>query len=116
MTESADRGTWRLIAARDFWVRLRERSFLISTLLNVGVISVLVLARASGGFSGAPSFDLGTVGGTDVVAVADGAASLGGTDITVRVHPYPDRAAADAALMDGSIDAVVTATQLYGLQ
>ena len=116
MTESADRGTWRLIAARDFWVRLRERSFLISTLLNVGVISVLVLARASGGFSGAPSFDVGTVGGTDVVAVADGAASLGGTDITVRVHPYPDRAAADAALMDGSIDAVVTGTQLYGLQ
>jgi len=116
VTEAADRGTWRLIAARDFWVRLRERSFLISTLLNVGVISVLVLARASGGFSGAPSFDLGTVGGTDVVAVADGAASLGGTDITVRVHPYPDRAAADAALMDGSIDAVVTGTQLYGLQ
>jgi len=116
VTESADRGTWRLIAARDFWVRLRERSFLISTLLNVGVISVLVLARASGGFSGAPSFDLGTVGGTDVVAVADGAASPGGTDITVRVHPYPDRAAADAALMDGSIDAVVTGTQLYGLQ
>jgi ABC-2 type transport system permease protein len=116
VTESADRGTWRLIAARDFWVRLRERSFLISTLLNVGVISVLVLARASGGFSGAPSFDVGTVGGTDVVAVADGAASLGGTDITVRVHPYPDRAAADAALMDGSIDAVVTGTQLYGLQ
>jgi len=116
VTQAADRGTWRLIAARDFWVRLRERSFLISTLLNVGVISVLVLARASGGFSGAPSFDLGTVGGTDVVAVADGAASLGGTDITVRVHPYPDRAAADAALMDGSIDAVVTATQLYGLQ
>ena len=116
MTEPADRGTWQLIAARDFWVRLRERSFLISTLLNVGVISILVLARASGGFSGAPSFDLGTVGGTDVVAVADGAASLGGTDITVRVHPYPDRAAADAALMDGSIDAVVTGTQLYGLQ
>jgi ABC-2 type transport system permease protein len=117
VTEAADRGTWRLIAARDFWVRLRERSFLISTLLNVGVISVLVLARASGGFSGAPSFDLGAVGGTDVVAVADEAASLGHEgDVTVRVHAYPDRAAADAALMDGSIDAVVTGTQLYGLQ
>ena len=59
MTAAADRGTWRLIAARDFWVRLRERSFLISTLLNVGVISVLVLARASGGFERCPSFDLG---------------------------------------------------------
>jgi ABC-2 type transport system permease protein len=110
-----DRGTWRLIAARDFWVRLRERSFLISTLLNVGVISVLVLLHASGGFGGAPSFDLGTVGGGDVAAVADGAAALGGKDVAVRVHPYPDRAAADAALTDGSIDAVLTDTQLYGL-
>jgi ABC-2 type transport system permease protein len=114
---AADRGTWRLIAARDFWVRLRERSFLISTLLNVGVISVLVLARASGGFGGAPSFDLGAVGGPDVVAVANAAASLGHAGgVTVRVHPFPDRAAADAALREGSVDAVVTDTQLYGLE
>ncbi|HJX06466.1 MAG TPA: ABC transporter permease [Actinomycetota bacterium] len=111
-----DRGAWRLIAARDFWVRLRERSFLISTLLNVGVISVLVLARAGGGLGGAPSFDLGTVGGSDVVDVANAAATLGYPDITVRVHPYPDPASADAALRDGSIDAVVTETQLYGLE
>jgi len=114
---AADRGTWRLIAARDFWVRLRERSFLISTLLNVGVISVLVLARASGGFGGAPSFDLGAVGGPDVVAVANAAASLGHAGgVTVRVQPFPDRAAADAALREGSVDAVVTDTQLYGLE
>jgi hypothetical protein len=63
-----DRGTWRLIARRDFWVRLRERSFLISTLLNVTVISILVLARAYGGGGGEPSYDLGVVGSP---AVAD---------------------------------------------
>jgi len=111
-----DRGAWRLIAARDFWVRLRERSFLISTLLNLGVISVLVLLRASGGFAGATSFELGVLGGADVVAVANGAASLGGEDLPVRVHPYPDGAAADAALNDGAVDAVLTETQLYGLE
>ena len=55
MSGAADRGAWRLIAVRDFSVRLRERSFLISTLLNVGVISVLVLARASGGLGGPES-------------------------------------------------------------
>ncbi len=115
MSGAADRGAWRLIAVRDFSVRLRERSFLISTLLNVSVISVLVLARASGGFGGAPSFDLGVVGGADVVAVANDAAALGGNDITVHVDPFPDRAAADAALVAGSIDAVVTGSQLYGL-
>ncbi len=117
MNDAADRGAWRLIAARDFWVRLRERSFLISTLLNVGVISVLVLVRASGGFGGPPSFDLAVVGGPDVLAVANAAASLGHDGgVTVRVRPYPDQAAADAALRDGSVDAVVTATQLYGLE
>ena len=63
----ADRGTWRLIARRDFWVRLRERSFLISTLLNVGVISVLILARAAGG-GDQPSFDLGVVGTGAIVS------------------------------------------------
>jgi ABC-2 type transport system permease protein len=116
VTGAADRGTWRLIAARDFWVRLRERSFLISTLLNVGVISVLVLLRAGGGFGGPPSFDLGTVGGTDVAAVANQAATFGESQgITVRVHPYPDMDAADAALHDGSLDAVVTDTELFGL-
>ena len=113
---AADSGPWRLVAARDFWVRLRERSFLISTLLNVGVISVLVLARASGGFGGPPSFDLGVVGGPSVLAVANDAAALGHNDVIVRVHPFPDRAAADAALRDGSIEAVVTDTQLYGLE
>jgi len=114
---ATDRGAWRLIAARDFWVRLRERSFLISTLLNVGVISFLVLAGARGGISGAPAFDLGAVGGDDVVAVANAAATLGHRGgITVNVHPYPDAPTADAALRDGSVDAVVTETQLYGFE
>jgi ABC-2 type transport system permease protein len=114
---AADRGTWRLVAVRDFWVRLRERSFLISTLLNIGVISVLVLARAAGGFGGAPSFDLGVVGGPAEVAIADHAASLGAQgQVTVRVHTFPDPAAAEAALRDGSVDAVMTSTALTGLE
>ena len=113
---AADSGTWRLIAARDFWVRLRERSFLISTLLNVAVISVLVLARASGGFGGPPSYDLGVVGGPKVLAVANAAATRAGDKVPIRVHSYPDDAAAVSALRDGSIDAFMTRTQLVGLE
>ena len=123
MSGAADRGAWRLIAARDFWVRLRERSFLISTLLNVGVISVLILARASGGFGGQPSFDLGVVGGSDVVGIANQAAAAanqpaadGNVHVTIRVQTYPDEAAAVAGLRDGSIDAFMTGTQLVGLE
>jgi ABC-2 type transport system permease protein len=107
-----DRGTWFLVARRDFWVRLRERSFLISTLLNIGVISILVLARAYGGGGSGQSFDLGYVGNS---AVAQGAADLGGSTVEVRIQQEVDDAAAQAALRDGSVDAVVTDDRILAL-
>jgi ABC-2 type transport system permease protein len=114
---AADRGAWRLVAVRDFWVRLRERSFLISTLLNVAVISVLVLARASGGIGSAPSFDLGVVGGSNELAIADAAAQQAEKGkITLRVHPFETSDEADAALRAGSVDAVLSPGQLIGDQ
>ncbi len=107
-----DRGTWRLIARRDFWVRLRERSFLISTLLNVTVISILVLARAYGGGGGEPSYDLGVVGSP---AVADATAQLGHeAGVQVRVRPFATAGVAEQALRDGSVDAALVQGQLIG--
>ncbi len=114
---AADHGTWRLVAVRDFWVRLRERSFVISTLLNVAVISVLVLARASGGIGAAPLFDLGVVGGPDELAIADAAAQRAdAAKLTLRVHPFETPDEADAALRAGSVDAVLSPGQLIGDQ
>jgi ABC-2 type transport system permease protein len=113
-SEATDRGTWRLVARRDFWVRIRERSFLISTLINIAVISILVLARASSAVGGGPSFDLGYVGPSPI---ATGAAQLGHDaqpPIPIEVHAFADRAIADAALRDGSVDAVVAGNQLIG--
>lgn len=113
MSAAGDRGTWRLVARRDFWVRLRERSFLVSTVLNVTVISILVLARAFSDGGGTPSFDLGVVGDP---AIAVAAADLGAqADIDVEVRELPDGVAAERALRDGSVDAVVTADQLIGM-
>ncbi|MDP9301002.1 MAG: ABC transporter permease [Actinomycetota bacterium] len=111
-SEVTDRGTWRLVARRDFWVRVRERSFLISTLINIAVISILVLARASSAVGSGPAFDLGSVGsGT----VADGAAALGAqAGVRVDVRSFPDVTSAMGALQDGSVDAIVTPTQLVG--
>ncbi|MEP6759272.1 MAG: ABC transporter permease [Actinomycetota bacterium] len=110
----ADRGAWRLVARRDFWVRLRERSFLISTLLNVGVISILVLARgASAG--GDPRFQLGVVGSPAVVGIGNDAAALGeASKVTVDIVPL-SAAQADQALQDGSVDAVLSEGQIVGL-
>ena len=114
-SEPTDRGTWRLVARRDFWVRIRERSFLISTLINIAVISILVLARASSAVGSGPSFDLGSVGSS---SIATGASQLGHDaqpPIPIQLHAFPDRAAANAALRDGSVDAVVVGNELIGL-
>ena len=111
---AADRGAWRLVAKRDLWVRLRERSFLISTLLNITVISVLVLARAASG-SGTPTYNLGVVGGPDVAAVANAAAALGHDGgVTVHVVTLGGEGDAQQALEDGSVDAVLSAGRLVG--
>ncbi len=111
---ATDRGTWRLVARRDFWVRLRERSFLVSTLINVAVISILVLARASNVATSGPSYDLGYVGSA---TTAEGTVDLAdNAGVTVRLHDLPDEATANTALRDGSVDAVVMGDQLRGLQ
>jgi ABC-2 type transport system permease protein len=108
-TGRGDRGTWRLVARRDFWVRLRERSFLVSTILNVSVISILVLARALSG-GGAPSYELGWVGDERVATTA---AELGAlASVEVSLVPLDDDAAAEEALRAGRVDAVVTDGQL----
>ncbi|TMK90554.1 MAG: ABC transporter permease [Actinobacteria bacterium] len=113
-SEPTDRGTWRLVARRDFWVRIRERSFLISTLINIAVISILVLARASSAVGSGPSFGLGYVGSP---SIATGASQLGHDaqpPIPIEVHAYSDQATANAALRDGSVDAVVVGDELIG--
>jgi ABC-2 type transport system permease protein len=111
---TADRGTWRLVARRDFWVRLRERSFLVSTLINIAVISILVLARASNAATQGPSFDLGYVGSP---AIAQGTAQLGqDAKVPIRVHGLADVAAADTALRAGSVDAVIIGNELRGFE
>ena len=56
-----DRGAWRLVAARDFTVRLRDKGFFISTAITLTVLTVFILLRAFGG-SSTPSFDLAITG------------------------------------------------------
>jgi len=109
-----DRGAWRLVARRDFWVRLRERSFLVSTLINIAVISILVLARASHVATAGPSFDLGYVGSP---AVAQGTVELAErANVELTLHGFPDIDSADAALRNGSVDAVLNGNELRGFE
>ncbi len=53
-TQVEDRGAWRLVAARDFWVRLRDKGFIISTAITLSVLTMLILLSAFG--SDSPDF------------------------------------------------------------
>ncbi|MGZ8631165.1 MAG: ABC transporter permease [Actinomycetota bacterium] len=103
-----DRGSWRLVAARDFSVRLRDKGFFISTAITLTVLSVFILLRAFGG-DAAPSFRLG-LGGPLVQAI-DGSIDYEGAGtrrgIEIEVVAFDDEEAARAALRAGDIDAVV---------
>ncbi len=102
---------WQLVARRDFWVRLRERSFIVSTLINLVVISILIVIRAVSG-GGAPSFELGVVGTS---AVAERLAAADETlGLQVSLVSVPDTAAGRAALRDGQVDAVLEEESLVG--
>jgi ABC-2 type transport system permease protein len=95
---------WRVVAARDFSVRLRDKGFVISTAITLTVLSVFILLRAYGG-AGPGSFELGFVGDR---AVADRVAAIAETGgVEVSVVGFGDRTQADAALRDGRVDAVV---------
>jgi ABC-2 type transport system permease protein len=94
---------WRVVAARDFWVRLRDKGFVISTLITLTVLSVFILLRA---YTGGPeSFQLGYVGERGVADRVAALADRSGVDVSVV--GFDDPGAADAALRDGRVDAVV---------
>ncbi|HYJ61436.1 MAG TPA: ABC transporter permease [Actinomycetota bacterium] len=103
---------WALVARRDFWVRLRERSFIVSTLINLIVISILIVLRALSG-GGTPGFELAVVGTS---AVADRvAASADAFGMRLALAPYEDAGAARDALAAGEVDAVLEGETLTGL-
>ena len=101
---SDDRGTWRLVARRDFWVRVRDRGFLISTAITLVILCVLILIRANSGV-GRPSFDLGMVGSAVAPESVERLASAQGVTVDARTFPGP--ASAETALRAGDLDAVL---------
>jgi len=107
-----DRGAWRLVAQRDLWVRVRDRGFVISTVITMTVLTVIILLRAVGG-DGAPTFALGVTGDPDVADAIPSVARSVGVEVTVR--EYDDEAAAEAALRRGEVDAYLAEDELVGV-
>lgn len=101
-----DRGTWWLVAQRDFWFRLRDKGFLISTGITLAVFTIFILIAAYGG-GGTPTFNLGVIGSASQ-RVGSLAAKAGPSQgATIRIHVVADRTTALAELRDGTLDAAL---------
>jgi ABC-2 type transport system permease protein len=101
-----DRGTWLLVAQRDFWYRLRDKGFLISTGITLVIFTVFILIRAYGG-GDAPTFDLGLLGPASARLGPLVERAAGAQSATVHTRDVVDREAGEAALRDGSLDAIL---------
>jgi ABC-2 type transport system permease protein len=106
-----DRGAWILVSRREFWVRLRDRGFLISTAITVTVLSVFILANAAVG-DRRPHFRLAVVGveGRAFGERAVGVADVGGVDLTIA--PVEADAQAQQLIQQGVVDGAVLGDQL----
>jgi ABC-2 type transport system permease protein len=106
-----DRGAWILVSRREFWVRLRDRGFLISTAITVTVLSVFILANAAVG-DRRPHFRLAVVGteGRAFGERAVGVADVGGVDLTIA--PVETDSQAQQLVGQGVVDGAVLDGQL----
>lgn len=105
MTVESDRGTYRLVARREFLERARDRSFLISTAITLVVLVGFIVGTSL--LNKGTRFDLGVVG-ADARATAEQVVDAGkalGFEVTVR--DYPSEQQAEPAVRSGSADAVL---------
>jgi ABC-2 type transport system permease protein len=108
-SRATDRGSWRLVTKREFWVRLRDRGFLISTAITVTVLSVFIIGNALAG-GGSPSFRLAVAEADRPFAdIAEQVAHDRKVSLTVSI--VPDLAAAEQAVRSGAVNGAVVGSE-----
>ncbi|MEA2557423.1 MAG: type transport system permease protein [Actinomycetota bacterium] len=105
---------WLIVARRDFWVRLRDKGFVISTALTMTVLTVFVLLKAYGG-SGAETFRLAIVGERQGMTASELQAQARAAGATLTFQRFTDADAAKTAVQAGTADAaLIDGTELIG--
>jgi ABC-2 type transport system permease protein len=103
---ATDRGSWLLVTKREFWVRLRDRGFLISTSITVLVLSGFIVANALGSGT-APAFRLAVVG-PDARAIGQAALPVAKDNgATLTLVDAATAGAAEQLVRSGDVDAAL---------
>lgn len=101
------RAVIQLVAGREISDRLRNRAFMIGTGLTLLALVALIVAPTLFGSDEPPSYDLGVVGETDPLFADAVASAASGRDAEVELTTLEDEAAAETAVQDGELDAVL---------
>lgn len=103
--QAAPRGVWRIVTEREIAVKLRDRNFLISTIVTIVAIvaSLAITGFLSGKTDTVDVAVLGT-GATDVVQAADGIAESTDSNVTFTTHAVADQDALEQQVRDGTVD------------
>jgi ABC-2 type transport system permease protein len=100
----------KLVAAREITMRGKDKSFVISTLITLGVIVVVILINLAA--SGDETHTVGYVGDEGRTVAEFIEASSGAVDVEVELESFDDQAVAKAALADGEVAGVITKDSL----
>lgn len=102
---AASRGVWRIVAAREIVVKLRDRNFLISTAITI--VAIVASLAISGFVSSRPDQVEIAITGPDTAAVvqtAGGLARAADSDVTFVARPVADRAAVEQQVRDDAVE------------
>lgn len=98
-------GVWRIVAAREIVVKLRDRNFVVSTVVTI--VAIVASLAISGFLSSRPDKIEVAVTGPETAVVLDTANSLAeaaDSDTTFTGHPAADRAAVEQQVRDETVD------------
>ncbi|MEV0853905.1 ABC transporter permease [Nocardia fluminea] len=98
-------GVWRIVAAREIAVKLRDRNFVISTVVTLVVILASLIL--TGFLSSRPDKIDVAIAGSDtsmVLETANALASNAGADVSFTARPVADRAAVEQLVREDEVD------------
>ncbi|MGW5921253.1 ABC transporter permease [Nocardia fluminea] len=98
-------GVWRIVAAREIAVKLRDRNFVISTVVTLVVILASLIL--TGFLSSRPDKIDVAIAGSDtsmVLETANTLASNAGADVSFIARPVADRAAVEQLVREDEVD------------
>ena len=97
----------RLVAGREVRDRIRNKGFVIGTLVTLLLVVGFVVVPALVADDEPPAIDLGVVGEVDPLFADAAARSATSQDAEVSLEPVADRGAAETAVEEGELDAVL---------